>query len=946
MPKYVGKFDATKKAKDIKEITPEEISALRKQKNYAAITGNIVQKLSQIISKEDEKLPTWEDKKFITTSLLPVTGIADGKDTKVAIVATVSAGKSTLLNVLCEYPILPAASNTTSCAPTYITRAASRADEAVKIRPLKKVESDLNGIKNIEFVHDQVNERVLKADTITETFFNDLLDYMMLVMCGDGGDEYATTLENVAYFMTSPASADVEFRGSVQEKLAIKREDFSFSYHNPRHRLLLLLILLCVYVKQNEKPANLSPYYVTVNKARKKLMDQYGIPADGDYSVCLNWCCNSIPEGTTLIDLPGTGADTQDSDTQSSHTVIVKGILRDADALWILTSDNGTIEPDLYDTLKDIIEIEKNTSSSSTKKNFVCIYNCKNGNTNDSKPVEEFIQKLPCLIGERCYVMNALAGEYQYLSNGITDQNTKEASTFRKGPYAFMSNTVNFADILNQKYTCEKCPTYVVIQDEHGNARVKQESNISFSLEGFFKTALTDYATRLRYEVALKETLIQIDFYGRIMEELHNTLALLKSIHGSGASVATAVEKALNKAYDVAINKFSILMAKKEAEVSLKLRKLSGAIGPELKTAFDSDYVDLINRIHKEWKTLKQSGHVNGLETNFWGNYPLKAGHDNWKKFTRVRDKVSGYISISAFAKARKVADDKVGDYFTLLTEYVAELKKVTDDFRNDYLHAFMVEYDRQKEKICMHDGRVINDTLLYNFTSSKDRIRDAIDGGLQTACKELYKKFDTLVAPNGIFEKVRIDTKKEFDKQLSDQILDSLRMDIRSKYTSVNHMPEFLGLTVRDYLDVDELDDLIKNSFGDLKNTCQENLGRIVEAIYGLNLMNSQKGGSNSVNFPRDLSAELNSFNADALKTTQSELNTVHKHMNSFIRGSADGVTDLGLVIKEVNTAITEWDKIGDKYVEIGSYLITEGSPLVETLCSEYMTHIPQENK
>lgn len=733
--------------------------------------------------------------------------------------------------------------------------------------------------------------------------------------------------------------------------LGIKRDDFSFSYQNPRHRLLLLLILLCVYVKQNEKPANLSPYYVVVNQARKKLMKQYGIPAEGDYSVFLNWCSNSIPEGTTLIDLPGTGADTQDSDNQSSHTVIVKGILRDADALWILTSDNGTIEPDLYDTLKDIIEIEKNSSGYSTKKNFVCIYNCKNGNTNDSKPVEEFIQKLPCLIGERCYVMNALAGEYQYLSNGIKDQNTKEASSFRRGPYAFMSNTVNFTDILGQKYTCEKCPTYIVVQDDSGKVRVKQESDISFSLEGFFKTALTDYATRLKYEVAIKEALEQIGFYEYIQKELENYLGWLKSVDGKGPEITEAVNKALTEAQKTAMDNFIMVNTQHQAKVAAKLDGLGKTIGSQLKTAFEQDYSTLINRIHNEWKTLKQPGHNNGLETNWLGNYPLKGGHQNWTKFCRVRDQVSSYISVTAFRKATKAADDRMEDYNALLKDYVQALKKVIEDFRYDYMHAFSVEYERQKEQFCIHNGRVINDTLLYNFNSSKKKIQDSINDGLVTVCADLSKKYDTLIAADGIFAQLRAETNTEFKNRLSDNVLAKLRSDIRRKFTDTNHITKVFGISVSDTLSVSELDNLINNNFGENKKICKEELDKIVEAVYGGNLMQKTMvrngdGKVNSVNFPEKLSFRLNLYNMSMTVNTSEKLNSHHVGQKKYISGHADSITNLGCIIKETETAIKDWHEIGNAYVEIGSYLITEGSPMVETLCSEYLAHVPQENK
>lgn len=56
--------------------------------------------------------------------------------------------------------------------------------------------------------------------------------------------------------------------------------------------------------------------------------------------------------------------------------------------MWVLCSDNGAVDMDLLYALEGAIE-------GNSRKNKVCIYNCKNRRPNDSGPVTDFLKKLP-----------------------------------------------------------------------------------------------------------------------------------------------------------------------------------------------------------------------------------------------------------------------------------------------------------------------------------------------------------------------------------------------------------------------------------------------------------------------------------------------------------------------------------------------------------------------
>ena len=88
------------------------------------------------------------------------------------------------------------------------------------------------------------------ASQITNEMFSELLDYMYLATHGSSL-EYMITLENVAYFMKSPEKTDILLNGDDEQKWTITKSITALFYAEPRHRLLLLMVLLCVYVKQN-----------------------------------------------------------------------------------------------------------------------------------------------------------------------------------------------------------------------------------------------------------------------------------------------------------------------------------------------------------------------------------------------------------------------------------------------------------------------------------------------------------------------------------------------------------------------------------------------------------------------------------------------------------------------------------------------------------------------
>ena len=868
-----------------------------------SISERIIQTLTQITQKEDAVLQSFVDKKFVASCVIPplVRKDNDGVKCNIAVVAPVSAGKSSLFNSLCGYPILPVASKTTSSSPTYITRVKEQSQEEITVYALKKKIVKTGNLTSIRFERDTVTKKTYFAKDITQEMFQDLFEYMYFVTHGSEL-EYKITVENVAYFMVSEEKSDILFSGMDAEKRTIQKEDFALSYSNPRHRLLLLLILLCVYVNQNDPEQGMSKYTQELNQMRKALLRKYGYPTDSDYCVCLDWCSEDIPEGVTLIDLPGTGAATSDADAHSSHTALVRGILTEADALWVLCSDNGTTDHDLLTVLQDVIE-------GNVRKNKVCIYNCKNGQPNDSGPVTDFLAKLPCLTGERCYVVNAMAGEYKYVQNGVKALSTKTASKKRyDGDEPTETGIIKQLETLYSSDKKAYC-TFTTSKDAGGYILAMQDSSLKYNLDSFFKNALTDYVERLKYEVALNKAIEQAKFYLYIRDSLASSKGILESINGKGAEISDAVNHALSDAVNHALNTYISRMTSYQTELAAQLAKLGNTASNKIEKQFTVDWNKLITAIKVEWKTLEIEGHPNCLEANWLtGNYSLNSNNPNLAKFRAVRNNCEGIIAVSAFASSLKVIDGEMKNYENSLNSYIISLKKITSDFQNDYIDAFLSSYDKKCKDICMKDGKVVNDVLYGNFQSTRKNLKAALQQKLQTLCTALCSSFEILTAPNGIFDKIRLDASQEFMNVFSQSILDDLR-----NYMYVTFTGKSFDRWFSNHMKPAELHNLLNEDFSSVKGEIGAHLVELVNRIYG-----TIQNESANVNFPNDLSTGVKNFNGVAVTDTDSKIKAVHQNITALVSFGADMAVDLTTQIQEIRKAILVWREIGTSYEEI----------------------------
>lgn len=189
-----------------------------------------------------------------------------------------SSGKSTVINSLIEYPLMPTCKLTTTCVGTHI----------------------FYGEKpRISVVDDDTGKQVLNVDctNISKVHFQKLKEYACTTT-------HFKIIENLQHFTT---------HNIFQDKDALEPGMLNMDQNDPNQVIILLMILLTVYVDQNSQEK--SPKALAANKKRKEVLDFFNFPSETvNYTIQLQWNGDFLKSGMTITDLPGLGAYAPDKD--------------------------------------------------------------------------------------------------------------------------------------------------------------------------------------------------------------------------------------------------------------------------------------------------------------------------------------------------------------------------------------------------------------------------------------------------------------------------------------------------------------------------------------------------------------------------------------------------------------------------------------------------------
>ena len=256
------------------------------------------------------------------------------------------------------------------------------------------------------------------------------------------------------------------------------------------------------------------------------------------------------------------------------------------------------------------------------------------------------------------------------------------------------------------------------------------------------------------------------------------------------------------------------------------------------------------------------------------------------------------------------VADTEIKKYNILLNNYAGNLKKITHDFVNDYINAFLSSFDKKRDELCEAGGNKVTDKIYQNFNTTREKLKKALEEKLNAMCVMVCDSFDILTGKNGIFDTLCSDTDQIFRDRFCENILDEIRTFMYDTFTGTN----YIGW-IRDCMKPEDLHKILNDDFSQKKTEYTEKLSRLIDAMYGMNV--------GDANFPSGLSAKVNKFNADkVVNGAKPEIEKMHENISSLVGFGASVVVDLTLQIKELDEAIETWAGIGERYKNISAIL------------------------
>lgn len=216
-----------------------------------------------------------------------------------------SSGKSTVINSLIEYPLMPTCKLTTTCVGTHMFYGEH---------------------PRICVVDNDTGKQVLNVDctNISDQHFRKLKEYACITT-------HVKVIENLQHFTG---------HNLFEDKDSVVPEMLDMDKNDPNHVIVLLLILLTVYVDQNSVEMNHKTRLA--NQKRKEVLDFFNFdPKTINYTIQLQWNGDFLKSGMTITDLPGLGAyapdkELEDGTIMNGHDTITKDAIKKTDAMVFL----------------------------------------------------------------------------------------------------------------------------------------------------------------------------------------------------------------------------------------------------------------------------------------------------------------------------------------------------------------------------------------------------------------------------------------------------------------------------------------------------------------------------------------------------------------------------------------------------------------------------------
>ncbi len=547
----------------------------------------------------------------------------------IGVVGVQSSGKTTLLNTLLGYPLMPSAAVVTTCSVTYI-----RYGEKLAV----KAEDAYGKIYNMHL------------EKMSRALFEDLKRYTC--KC-----HKKYSLDHLIYFTDADMSPDEE-----GNPCTLAAEELSLEYGNLMHRAVLVLVLLSLYVDQNQNPELLDDTVKEIIGERKLLLEKIGIPrAVKEYKVILEWNNPVLKNGLEITDLPGLGADVAASSGYKSHESITLEELNKTDSTLLI------LEPEMkkehIDPLNPILTSYEMKKIKNLEERLIPVVNkidlCgfKNAYMNKLNQVYKKYQ----LEIEKTYGIAALLAEQRL---------------FEKNPEIPLSRSA-FAR-KNLEGVKELLAMTGASQEEY--IKKMLDKNMEYSRFEEFAAYILNYLPKAKIMESLQLLIYLYQAVKTAVMMRNSRFRILSQFHRGGASAGVEIVKKLDNDTKAQIAKLSRtqadLITQWRGDLEIRIYK---ELLPNVKKIFEKDiskeFGAMKDRIMKKRKTL---------HANFIGDIVLSRNNGtnpdttNYPVWTDMLDTLEN-------EKYQKTFDNLSDSVKAIFDDMVDRMEKIDDAFTTGF---------------------------------------------------------------------------------------------------------------------------------------------------------------------------------------------------------------------------------------------------------------------
>lgn len=549
------------------------------------------------------------------------------KDTTYSIAFTSgqSGGKSTLVNDILGYPLMPTAQTvTTTCA--------------VEIRygrePAVQVLYDNAPPDGKKMV------ALLCSRNFSASLWDKLKEYACMCL-----REKVLSPESLQYF------SDMDI---ADEKTDLKASALSMTPNDPKHAAVLLMILLAAYVGQNNAAPKENEKRLC--DARAGILSELGIANDRNYSLRVLWNNDILSKGLILLDLPGFDSIVSERKIDGEHALkshddISMRYMLKADAVFMLF-DPSVLAGSLPKALDILLKSEKMKYVVTKENRIIPILNKVDlqgtsitTSTNNIRGIFEGREEGQTLQVPYVYPVSSIWGEFRFL----------EHFPFRR--------TLMYK--WNHKKQFENCHDMGMdVTEDQIEAALKKKlekeyynrvpfagangEQCEISLDEFINLFTNDYLDRMRCLKGLELLNAGGGAYRLLLANLKGRAALLEVLRGGGKTLADSMVKSLKMISEDTMSSFNDTFGGILQELMDQFSKES-----DEGLATQKSYVAALEKVENDAASLIRTK-VQSMEKNVLGDYIIDNNNDKAKRnLKRYQELKSGLQSFSVSDRLR-----------------------------------------------------------------------------------------------------------------------------------------------------------------------------------------------------------------------------------------------------------------------------------------------------